>query len=70
MAARDEADFSVSNEGNVHLFCALTDNARTFVEEELGLEAWQMLGPGMFAIDYSLSFRLTEQLINEGFTVI
>jgi hypothetical protein len=70
MASRDEADFSVTREGNVFLFAALTDHAVAFVDEELGLEEWQMLAPGIFAIDYSLSFGITEQLINEGFTVI
>jgi hypothetical protein len=70
MASRDEADFSVTNEGTVHLYAALTDNAVAFVEAELALEEWQVMGPGMFAIDYSLSFRLTQQLISEGFTVI
>lgn len=70
MASRDEADFSVSKEGTVYLYAALTPHAVTFVEEELGLEDWQMLAPGMFAVEHSVSYRLTQQLVDEGFRVI
>ena len=59
------ADFVVSDQGTIWVFNPLTNAARVFSRNELGLESWQWLGDG-FAVDHRPAILQAEQLANEG----
>ena len=63
------ADFIVSNtEGSVWTFKPISENAKTFTNEDLGIEGWQWLGD-FFGIDANLANNLVSDLEIEGFVL-
>lgn len=62
-------DFVVTNHGSVFQFNPLSDTAKVFTNEQLGLESWQRLG-NTFNVDHRPARQLIDQLRDEGFTVV
>lgn len=68
-AMKPPVDFVARNEGSVWQFQPMTDDAKTFAYEHLGLESWQWMGP-TFNVDYRLGTELVVQLRDEGWEVV
>ena len=63
-------DFRIANHGTVWIFTAISGEAKTFVSDQLALEAWQNVGPDGFAVDHRPAHTLAEQLVDEGFSCV
>jgi hypothetical protein len=61
-------DFEMQNMGSVVWFLPLTDEARRVMDEEMGLESWQMWGEG-FVVDRNLVPNLMDALHDNGLMV-
>jgi hypothetical protein len=61
-------DFEMQNMGSVVWFLPLTDEARRVMDEEMGLESWQMWGEG-FVVDRNLVPNLIDALHDNGLMV-
>jgi hypothetical protein len=61
-------DFSVSDEGTVHIYTALSEAAKVLVET-LPLEDWQFVGHNAFVLDHGISQYFYGQLLEDGFSV-
>jgi hypothetical protein len=65
-------DFTVTADGGpmttVYLLTPLTEPAREWVSENLVVQPWQRLGPGI-AIEHRFIGGVVEGIINDGLTV-
>lgn len=59
------SDFSVSNQGNIFMVYPKSDDAREWVQENVGLEGWQWLGGG-FAVDQHMIEHLIDGMAEAG----
>ena len=63
------ADVLVRNEGTVVLLTPKSVEARAWVDENLGLEAWQWLGDS-FAVEWRYAPNVVDGMIGDGLEVI
>lgn len=63
-----DIDFETHDMGSVVWFLPLTDEARRVMDEEMGLEGWQMWGEG-FVVDRNLVPNLIDALHDNGLAV-
>ena len=61
-------DVQVENEGSIFMFHVLTDAAREWVNENVGLESWQWLG-NAFTVEHRYAQDLAEGMQDDGLTV-
>jgi hypothetical protein len=61
-------DFAVGDEGTVHIYTAVSEAAKAFVET-LPLEDWQFVGHDAFVLDRGISEYFYQQLVADGFYV-
>jgi hypothetical protein len=60
-------DFRVTDRGTVWEFTAVSEPAKNLTRGDLGLEPWQWIRDGCFAIDHRPAARLVEQLREDGY---
>lgn len=63
------ADVLVRNEGTVVLLTPRSDEAREWVDENLGLESWQWVGDS-FAVEWRFAPNVVDGMIGDGLEVI
>jgi hypothetical protein len=61
-------DFTMQNHGSIYLLIPNTDDAKTFVQEELAVESWQWFGPGV-CVEPRYAEDLEEGIRAHGFTI-
>lgn len=61
-------DFALGDEGTVHIYTAVSDAAKEFLEK-LPLEDWQFVGHYSFVLDRGISEHFYQQLVGDGFYV-
>jgi len=61
-------DVRIDNHGSVMMVCPLTDAAREWVDDNVGLEPWQWLGPA-FACEPRMVESLVEGMADDGLEV-
>ena len=61
-------DVQIENEGSIFMFRVLTDTAREWVKENVGLESWQWHG-NAFAVEHRFAEDLAEGMQGDGLNV-
>ena len=61
-------DVQIENEGCVFMFHVLTDTAREWVNENVGLESWQWLGRA-FSVEHRFAEDLASGMQEDGLNV-
>ena len=63
------ADVLVRNEGSVVMLTPKSEEARAWVDENLGLESWQWLG-NSFAVEWRYAPDIVDGMVGDGLEVI
>ena len=68
MSTNPKIDVQIENEGSIFMFHVLTDTAREWVDENVGLESWQWLGRA-FAVEHRFAEDLAGGMQEAGLEV-
>ena len=63
------ADVLVRNEGSIVMFTPKSQEAKNWVDDNLGLESWQWLGPA-FAVEWRYAPDIVNGMTGDGLEVL